>query len=212
LRQLAAVPAAPQGAAHPPITPRLRPLPHRPLTVRRSREPGCHPEQQPAARSLDANAASNSSCGFAPAAFAEAAAPTAASPKPGRADPRPTVAPLAFAATELLLISELVDRLEHLEDNVVIGWLNLTFATMVATVIVCALALIGDSALDSAERRIGHRPGSRSLTPLLATGGCAALCGILAAHLSHPLALDGWIGLAGALLLLVAAVHRHAAA
>jgi hypothetical protein len=147
-----------------------------------------------------------------PAAFAEAATTHAASSKPGRADARPTVALLAFAATELLLISELVDRLEHLEGNLGIGWLNLTFATMVATVIVCALALIGDSALNTAERRIGHRPGSRSLTPLLATAGGTALSGILAAHLSRPLALDSWIGLAGALLLLVAAVHRHATA
>jgi hypothetical protein len=110
------------------------------------------------------------------------------------------------------LISELVDRLEGLEDNLGVGWLNLTLATLVATLVVCTLALIGDSALNTGARRIGHRPGARLLTPLLAAVGGTALCGILATHLTDPLALDGWIGLAGALLLLIAAVQRHAAA
>jgi hypothetical protein len=147
-----------------------------------------------------------------PAASSEAAAPYAASSEPGRADARPSAALLAFAGTELLLISELVDRLEHLEDNLGISWFNLLVAAVLATLIVRALALIGDSALNMAERRIGHRPGSRYLTPLLATAGGAAFLGILAAHLSHTLALDGWVGLGGAGLLLIAAVHRHAAA
>jgi hypothetical protein len=107
-------------------------------------------------------------------------------------------------------MSELVDQLEHLEDNMGIGWLNLIVATVVATVIVCALALIGDSALNAGARWIGHRPGARLLTPVLTTAGGTVLCGILVAHLTRPLALDGWIGLGGALLLLGAA-HRHAA-
>ena len=145
-----------------------------------------------------------------PTAFTEAATPHAESPSPGAAAARLTVALLAFAGSELLLISELVDRLERLEDNLGIGWFNVTLATMVATVIVGVIALIGDSALNVGARRIGHRPGARLLTPLLATAGGAALCGIVTAHLSHPLALDAWIGLSGALLLLCAA-HRHAA-
>jgi hypothetical protein len=145
-------------------------------------------------------------------AVAEAADPHAASSGLDPAQARSSVALLAFAGIELLLISELVERLERLEDNLGVGWLNLTLATLVATVIVCALALIGDSALNMGARRIGHRPGARLLTPLLAAAGGTAVCGILATHLTHPLALDGWVGLAGALLLLVAAVHRHAAA
>jgi hypothetical protein len=145
-----------------------------------------------------------------PAAFAEAAIPHVETSSPSAAVARPSVALLAFAGIELLLISELVDRLEHLEDNLGIGWLNVTVATMLATIIVCALALIGDSTLNAAARPIGHRPGARLLTPLLATAGGAGLCGILAAHLTHPLALDSWIGLSGTLLLLGAA-HRQAA-
>jgi hypothetical protein len=117
---------------------------------------------------------------------------------------------LAFAGTQLLLISELVDRLERLERSLGIGWFNVTIATMVATVILGALALVGDSALNAAARRTGHRPGARLLTPLLSTAGGATLCGILATHFNRPLALDGWIALSGALLLRCAA-HRHAA-
>lgn len=146
-----------------------------------------------------------------PATLVSAAAPDAASSRPGEAHGSPTVALLAFAGTELLLISELVDRLERLEGDLGIGWLNVTIAALIATGIVCTLALIGDSTLNAAARRVGHRPGARLLTPLLATAGGGALCGILAAHLSHPLALDSWIGLSGALLLLLGAAHRHAA-
>jgi hypothetical protein len=145
-----------------------------------------------------------------PTAFAEPATAQAASSTPGRLRARASVALLAFAGIDLLLTSELVDRLERLEDNLGIGWLNLTCATMVATLILCGLTLIGDSVLDAREQRTGRRPGGPPLTPLLATAGGAALCGILAAHLSHPLSLDGWIGLGGALLLLAAAAaHRH---
>jgi peptidoglycan/LPS O-acetylase OafA/YrhL len=109
----------------------------------------------------------------------------------------------------LLLASELVERLERLEGDVGLGALNLIFATMIATIVVCAAALMGDSILAAAERRMGRRPGARLVTPLLAVCGGAAAIGILVPHLNHPLALDGGVGLAGSLLLVIAAVAHH---
>lgn len=116
---------------------------------------------------------------------------------------------LAFSGLGLLLTSETVDRLERLEDNAGIGWLNLTFAAPLATIAVCAAALIGDTALRAIERRIGRRPRTRLTTPLLATSAAATISGILLAHLTRPLALDGWTGLAGSLLLLIGAIAHH---
>lgn len=116
---------------------------------------------------------------------------------------------LAFAGIGLLLVSELVDRLERLEGPYGLGALNLIFAVMIATIVVCTAALIGDSALAAAERRIGRRPRARFMRALLAVGGGAAATGILGAHLHHPLALDSWIGLAGGLLLATAAIAHH---
>jgi hypothetical protein len=142
--------------------------------------------------------------------FGEAADADAASSAPGPTQAHASVGLLAFCGIDLLVIGELVDRLEGLEGDLGIGWLNLTVATLFATVIVCTVALIGDSALNAGARRIGHRPGARLLTPLLAAAGGAALCGILVDHLAHPIGLDGWIGLGGALLLLGAA-YQHAA-
>jgi CDP-diglyceride synthetase len=108
-----------------------------------------------------------------------------------------------------LLASELVERLERLEGDVGLGALNLIFATMIATIVVCAAALAGDTVLAAAERRMGRRPGARLVTPLLAVCGATAATGILVAHLRHPLALDGWVALAGSLLLAIAAVAHH---
>lgn len=140
-------------------------------------------------------------------AVGERAAGVAASGVSDRA--RGRVGLLAFTGIGLLLASELVERLERLEGDVGPGALNLIAAMMIATIVVCTAALAGDSALAAAERRIGRRPGARLVTPLLAVCGGAAAIGILVAHLSHPLALDGWVGLAGSLLLVIAAVAYH---
>jgi hypothetical protein len=43
----------------------------------------------------------------------------------------------------------------------------------------------------------------------LAVCGGAAASGILVAHLRHSLALDGWVGLSGSALLVIAAVTHH---
>jgi hypothetical protein len=116
---------------------------------------------------------------------------------------------LAFAGIGLLLASELVDRLERLEGDIGFGALNLILAVLLATLVVCAAAIVGDSVLAAAEQRIGRRPGARLVTPLLGVCAGAAAIGILVAHLRHPLALDGWVGLAGSLLLVIAAVAYH---
>jgi hypothetical protein len=125
--------------------------------------------------------------------------------EPTAAHTRLPVGVLAFAGLGLLLTGELTERLERLEHNLGIAWLNLTFATMIATILVCVTALVGDSALRAAERHTGHRPGARLITPLLALSGSAITIAILVAHLNHPPALDSWTGLAGSQLLLVAA-------
>lgn len=116
---------------------------------------------------------------------------------------------LAFVGIGLLLTSELVDRLERLEGPYGLGALNLIFAAMIATIVVCTVALVGDSALAAAERRIGRRPRARFVSALLAVGGGAAATGILIVHMHHPLALDAWVGLAGGLLLAIAAIAHH---
>jgi hypothetical protein len=86
---------------------------------------------------------------------------------------------LALIGLDLLLTSELTDRLERLEGNVGLGALNLIFATLIATVIVSTAALVGDSILAASERRTGRRPGAYLVTPLLAVSGGAAVTGIL---------------------------------
>ncbi len=126
-----------------------------------------------------------------------------------RSDARGHGGLLAFVGIGLLLTSELVDRLERLEGPLGLGVLNLIFAVMIATIVVCAAALMGDSALAAAERRIGRRPRARFVSSLLAVGGGAAGTGILVAHLHHRVALDSWVGLVGGLLLAIAAIAHH---
>jgi UPF0716 family protein affecting phage T7 exclusion len=116
---------------------------------------------------------------------------------------------LAFGGGGLLIASEVTDLLEQLEGNIGIGWVNLIVASLIATPIVCTAALVGDSLLAAAERRSGHRPGARILTPMLTAAAAAAAGGIIIDHLRHAVAVDSWIGLGGSLLLLLAAVAHH---
>lgn len=112
---------------------------------------------------------------------------------------------LAFAGLWLLLTGGLIEAFEQLEGDAGVGWVNLTFAVTLATIVVCVVALIGDSALRAVDRRMGRRPGARLVKPGLAIAGAVAFLTILVAHIGHHLALDGWIGGAGALVLLAAA-------
>lgn len=116
---------------------------------------------------------------------------------------------LAFTGIGLLIASELIELLERVEGEFGLVALNLVFAVPLAALVVCTAALAGDSVLALAERRIGRRPGARLVTPLLGACGGAAAIAILTAHLSRSLALDGWLGLAGSLLVMLAAVAHH---
>jgi hypothetical protein len=113
---------------------------------------------------------------------------------------------LALAGITLLGASELADRLE---PDVGFNVIGLYFAFSIAAIVACGGALLGDSALSAIERRAGRRPGAQHVTLLLAVPGGVATAEILAHHLQHPPALDGWLGLAGGLLLLTAACLRH---
>ena len=122
---------------------------------------------------------------------------------------RDRIGVITSAGLALLLASELVDRLERVEGPVGLSALNLLFAMLIATLIVCTAALVGDWALTVTKRRTGRGPGGRLVTPLLALAGAVPACGILVAHLHHRLALDGWVALLGSLLLEAAAFAHH---
>jgi drug/metabolite transporter (DMT)-like permease len=113
---------------------------------------------------------------------------------------------LTLAGITLLGASELADRLE---PNLGFNVINLYIAFSIAAFLVCVGALVGDTILAAVERRSGRRPGAQHVTLLLAVPGAAAIADILAQHLRHPPALDGWLGLAGGILLLIAAGLHH---
>lgn len=119
------------------------------------------------------------------------------------------VAFLACLGVGLLITSELVERLEHLEGEVGLGVLNLIFAVPIAAMVVSVAALIGDSLLGAGERRSGRRPGPCLATGVLGVAGAVTAAGIIVAHLRHAVALDAWIGLSGGLLLVIAAIAHH---
>jgi hypothetical protein len=119
------------------------------------------------------------------------------------------VGPVAFGGGALLIASEFTDRLETLEGGYTILAFNLILASLLATLIVCAAAIVGDSVLHRAELRLGRRPGAALLAPLLTIAGATSAAAIIIAHLGHALALDAWLGLAGSALLLLAAAIRH---
>jgi hypothetical protein len=119
------------------------------------------------------------------------------------------VALLAFGGVGLLIASELTDRLERVDGGLGMNALNLTVASLLALIVVSTTALAGDTVLAYAERHLGRRPGARLLAPLLTAAGAAALSAIVIEHLRHGPALDGWIGIAGGALLLLAAITHH---
>jgi hypothetical protein len=114
--------------------------------------------------------------------------------------------PLALAGITLLGASELTDRLE---PEIGFSAINLYLAFSIAAFLACVGALVGDTILSAMERRSGQRVGAQHVTLLLAVPGTAAIAEILAHHLRHPPALDGWLGLAGAISLLIAAAVHH---
>ena len=63
--------------------------------------------------------------------------------------------------------------------------------------------LAADEDKELARGRVGL------LAPLLAVSGGAAVTGILAAHMTDPIVLDGLVGVLAGLLLMIAAVANH---
>ena len=119
------------------------------------------------------------------------------------------VALLSFGGAGLLIASEITDRLERVEGDLEPTALNLAIATPLALLVVSLAALLGDSLLARAERRSGRRPGARLLGPLLTVAGGAVGSAIIVYHVRHAVALDGWMGLSGSALLLLAALAHH---
>lgn len=113
---------------------------------------------------------------------------------------------LAFTGFGLLLVSEFSDRLEA---DLGLNVFNLWIAASFAAVAVCVTALLGDTLFATIARRSGRRPNHASVTTLMMLAGALTTIGILIAHQSHPLALDGWIGLTGSVFLIVAALAHH---
>ena len=103
----------------------------------------------------------------------------------------------------LLVTAELADRLEV---DLGLDALNLILASMFAALGVSVAALAGDSLIAAIAKRSGRRPDRRIVTALLMLAGAVATGWIVIGHLSHPLRLDGWLGLAGSVLLMLSAL------
>lgn len=116
---------------------------------------------------------------------------------------------LAAIGSGLLIASQLADRLDRIEGDPGLEALNLIFALPIALLIVATIALIGDSLLRASERRPRRRPEGRALGVVMIAAGAAAAGAIVAAHLSRPLAVDDWLGIAGGLLLILAGTAHH---
>jgi hypothetical protein len=122
---------------------------------------------------------------------------------------RSLIALLALAGGGLLIAGEITDRLERVEGDAGLDAFNLIVASLLAMLIVCTGALIGDWVLARAEQRLGRRPGARLLAPLLTIAGSVSAGGIIIEHLRRAPALDAWIGITGSALLLLAAIAHH---
>jgi hypothetical protein len=127
---------------------------------------------------------------------------------PGWSDDRAS-APIGLVAAlgvGLMVAGEIADRLEV---DLGLDLINLILASLFAALAVSVVVLLGDSLITAIARRSGRRPSQRLVTLLLTLAGAATAGWIVIGHLSHPLALDGWLGLGGSLLLLIAALAHH---
>jgi hypothetical protein len=114
---------------------------------------------------------------------------------------------LALLGAALLGTGELADRLEPLLG---LNLLNVFCALPIAAVAILGAAATCDEIIAVRELRVGRRlEGLRLLA--LTIPGLAATVAISVDHLRHPPALDASLGLAGGVLLLLAAgLYRHA--
>jgi hypothetical protein len=107
----------------------------------------------------------------------------------------------------LLIASKLSDMLE---PGLGFDIFNLVLAFTIAFVLVGYGLVLGYDLLQTRALR-SHVPRPSTTTAVLLGFGSIALLGIGVEHLHEPPALDGWLGIAGGLLMLVAGItngHR----
>ena len=113
---------------------------------------------------------------------------------------------LATTGVMLLVASKMSDWLEpYLGFDV----LNIAFAFTVALTAASLIAALTYDLLNSRAARSRSRPSHTATTSILVTAGTAALAVFGIEHLHHRPALDGWLGVAGGLLILAAALANH---
>lgn len=115
---------------------------------------------------------------------------------------------LATVAATLLLASEISDGLER---QLGLDLFSLVFALILATTLVSLGMVLGYDVLQWPQLR-SRTPSRTTTTAALLGLGAGALTLIVIGHLHHPPAADGWLGTAGGLLMLVAALANHDAA
>jgi drug/metabolite transporter (DMT)-like permease len=116
------------------------------------------------------------------------------------------VGALASAAATLLIASKLADLLE---PELGFDIFNLVLAFAVAFMLVGFGLVLGYDLLQTRALR-SHAPSPATTTALLLVFGTGALVLIGVEHLDQPPSVDGWLGIAGGLLMLVAGLaNRH---
>lgn len=124
----------------------------------------------------------------------------------GAEDGRATLAgTLATLAATLLLASEISDGLER---QVGLSLFSLVFALILATLLVCLGLILGYDLLQW-PRLQRHKPSRAKTTVALLGLGAGTLTLIAIEHLHRLPAADGWLGTAGGLLMLAAALANH---
>jgi drug/metabolite transporter (DMT)-like permease len=115
---------------------------------------------------------------------------------------------LATAAVMLLIASKISD---WLEPDLGFDAFNLVLALTVGFGAACLIAALTYDILNS--HRMQRRPTTSQIpaTTILVTLGAAAVALIGIEHLHHLPAVDGWLGIAGGLLMLTAALANHQA-
>lgn len=116
---------------------------------------------------------------------------------------------VAAAGATLLILGALSDRLE---SDVGLGALNLALSAPLAVLATCLATLVGDATLRTLAGRSGWRPSPHLGMSALIIVGASVSMWTLAGHLSRPIRFDGWIALAGGVLLMVAGLGRHQSA
>jgi hypothetical protein len=127
-------------------------------------------------------------------------------PKEERSDRPPLAGTLASAAATLLIASKLSDLLE---PELGLDIFNLALAFTFASMLVGYGLVLGYDLLHTRALR-SRVPSPAATTGVLLAFGSGALIVIGVEHLNQLPAVDGWLGIAGGLLMLVAGItNRH---